>query len=240
MKCGILMIGSLLWEATPGRQKWRKERLDLSRSVAVRIPIHYGRRSSTRSDTFTMVLQSDGAEGIGILAPCRGDVDTVQELVAEAQALWAAEAPKAASGAIGANWGCVGVSFGSVAASEAFSDEWRLHFERTRTKPVAIVQPNGRLNMPWPTTDDGLAVDLDVILATATVPEKEVPAPSAIAGAILAQANGDENYFLNNVNHGIRTASDGAIWRFLEEASPGWLSDGKYSEAVEILRNEAA
>jgi hypothetical protein len=93
--------------------------------------------------------------------------------------------------------------------------------------------------MPWPTTDDGIAVDFDVILATATVPDREVPTPRAIAEAILAQANGDENYFLNNVRLGIRTASDRAIWHFLEQANPGWLADPKYSEAVEILRNEA-
>lgn len=93
--------------------------------------------------------------------------------------------------------------------------------------------------MPWPTTDDGIAVGFDVILATVTARDREMPFPRTIAEAILAQANGDENYFLNNVRHGIRTASDGAIWRFLEQANPGWLSDAKYPEAVEILRNEA-
>ncbi|NTG08845.1 hypothetical protein [Rhizobium rhizogenes] len=160
--------------------------------------------------------------------------------MAEAEALWAAEAPNSSRGEMGASWGCVGISFGTVAATQTFSDDWRLHFEKTRTKPVAIVDPSGRLNIPWPMTEDGLAVDFDVILATATVPSKEVPPPDVIAEAILAQSNGDENYFLNNIRHGIRTASDGAIWQILERANPRWLSHPDYSQASEILRSQKA
>jgi hypothetical protein len=53
---------------------------------------------------------------------------------------------------------------------------------------------------------------------------------------------GHENYFFNNVQHGIRTPDDGDIWRRIEEKSPCWLEkkQRKYRKAVEILRVEAA
>ncbi|NEJ82058.1 hypothetical protein GR268_36290 [Rhizobium leguminosarum] len=81
-----------------------------------------------------------------------------------------------------------------------------------------------------------MAVDFDLILAAATVPEADTPTPEAVARAILSQGKGHENYFLNNVLHGIRTASDEEIFTIIEKESPDWISADGYRDAIAILR----
>ncbi|WP_434711565.1 hypothetical protein NMA58_18620 [Rhizobium sp. YTUHZ045] len=237
MKCGILIIGSLLWDdETEGRKRWRDDRLDLTNAIRVHVPIDYGRISSSRSNTFTMVLRSEGPQGTGILVPCRRDVATIDDLVAEASALWKAEAPKAKTGALGSGWGSVGVLFREGASNGGLAESWQAYFKKMGTKSLAVVGSNGYLNIPWPVTEGGAAAELDLLLATATVPEKVPPSPEAIARAMLCQTGGHENYFLNNVLHGIRTASDDEIFTIIERRSPDWISADKYRDAIAILR----
>jgi len=237
MNCGILIIGSLLWDdETEGREDWRDDRLDLSRAIPVQVPIDYGRKSSSRSDTFTMVLRSENPSGTGILVPCRRDVVTVDDLIVEASALWKAEAPKAKSGALGSTWGSVGVLFRESASNKSLAESWRAHFEKMVTSPHGVVRSDGSLNIPRPTTVEGSAVDFDMILATATAPEATVPSPETVAKAILSQTRGHENYFLNNVLHGIRTASDEEIFAIIERGSPDWISAEQYRDAITRLR----
>ena len=236
MKCGILIIGSLLWDdKTEGRKDWRDHRLDVSKAVPVLVPIDYGRMSSSRSNTFTMVLRSDGPLGTGFLVPCRREVVTIDDLVAEASALWKAEAPKAKRGVIGANWGCVGVLF-REGASGGLAEAWGAHFKKTGTKPLAVVGSDGSLDIPWPVTEDRASADFDLVLATATVPEDVKPNPEAVARAMLCQADGHENYFLNNVLNGIRTAADDEIFSIIERGSPDWISTDEYRDAIAILK----
>ncbi|NKM99772.1 hypothetical protein [Rhizobium leguminosarum] len=161
------------------------------------------------------------------------------DLVAEAAALWKAEAPKAKLGVVGSTWGSVGVLFREGASSGGPAEAWRTHFKKMGTKSVAVVGSDGSLNIPWPSTEDGAAADFDVLLATATVPEDVKPSPQAVAKAMLRQANGHESYFLNNVLHGIRTASDDEIFTIIERESPDWISADDYRDAVAILRAAA-
>ncbi|NLS04836.1 hypothetical protein HGP14_15895 [Rhizobium sp. P32RR-XVIII] len=53
---------------------------------------------------------------------------------------------------------------------------------------------------------------------------------------MLGQTGGHENYFLNNVLHGIRTASDDEIFTVVERQSPNWISADRYQDAVALLR----
>lgn len=237
MNCGILIIGSLLWDSeTEGRKKWRDDRLDLSRAVAVCVPIDYGRISSSRANTFTMVLRSNGPQGVGILLPCRREVLTIDDLVSEASALWKAEAPKAKTGALGSAWGSVGILFQEAAQNAELAAAWAAHFKKMETKALAVVASDGSLNIAWPETDDGRGAEFDVILATATVPENQTPSPKTIAKAILGQTGGHESYFLNNVLHGIRTASDDEVFAEIERENPDWITADKYRDALAILR----
>ncbi|MFB9952717.1 hypothetical protein ACFFP0_28050 [Rhizobium puerariae] len=237
MKCGILIIGSLLWDdETEGRKTWRDDRLDLTKAIRAHVPIDYGRISSTRSNTFTMVLRPEGPQGTGILVPCRRDVVTIDDLVAEASALWKAEAPKAKTGALSSGWGSVGVLFREVASNAALVESWQAHFKKMGMKSLAVVGSDGSLNIPWPVTEDGASADFDLVLATATVPEDVKPSPEAVARAMLCQANGHENYFMNNILNGIRTAADDEIFTIIERESPNWISADEYRDAIAILK----
>lgn len=239
MRAGILLIGSLLWD-NEQRGAWRKSRLYLKDKVHVRAPIHYGRRSTSRGNTFTMTFGTDDAFGQAVLVPCVTAIGDVAGLVAEAEALWRAEQPSAAANSIGAPWGCAGVLFFAVNARGDWLAGWSNHF-RLRASPVPPVDDQGILRIPWPvTTAEGRPADVNVILATATRAEAKQPTPSEIADAWTSQFDGHERYFFENVRHGIRTPEDSLIWRRIEERTPSWLRDGAYAEEVALLRAEAA
>src|SRR5579859_4459736 len=109
MRIGVLIVGSLLWEDTNERQVWRESHLALDDKVFVRVPIRYGRRSRKRGNTFTMTIDACAEVGQAIVLPTLVSSRDVSALYTEAEALWLAEQPGATSGAIFANWGCVGV-----------------------------------------------------------------------------------------------------------------------------------
>jgi hypothetical protein len=119
------------------------------------------------------------------------------------------------------------------------SADWTAYFQKVKTQCVSVVNANGLLDIGWPNMLDGRPADFDLILATATKPDAERPIAHAIADAWLARNTGDENYFFNNVRHGIRTPDDIAIWRRIEERSPRWISTEAYKPAIGILREEA-
>lgn len=78
-------------------------------------------------------------------------------------------------------------------------------------------------------------MDVDCILATANKPLNGELTPEAVADAWIAQDQGHERYFFNNVLHGIRTSWDEVIWRRIESRQPEWLGNSAYAEAVGIL-----
>lgn len=244
MHCGILIIGSLLWDDGNKCQRanWRKERLDVSAAVRARTPIYYGRKSRSRGDTYTMAFRPNGPMGHAVLVPCTGKIEGIDSLIAEASALWQAECPdaKAQPGTLGKFWGCVGALFASGNAHAKLSAEWTAHFQKAETRSVSVVNANGLLDIGWPDGLDGQPAEFDVILATATKPEPEPPTPHAVANAWVDQCARHEKYFFNNVRHGIRTPEDADIWSRIEERSPPWINAEPYREAIETLREEAA
>ncbi len=113
---GILIVGSLYWDGPRHRSQWRNERLDIEAKRGVLAPIRYGRSSDKRGNTYTMVFSEMLARdevklGTAIFVPCKSLVRTVEDLVEEAEILWAAERKSGASnGCISAHWGCVGLA----------------------------------------------------------------------------------------------------------------------------------
>src|SRR2546427_3819513 len=95
MRLGILIVGSLYWDRSPVRCRWRQDRLSVSGEHRVRVPIRYGRNSGTRGDTFTMVFATSCSDpamlGTGIVVPTRANCRAPDHLVEEAECLWAAE-----------------------------------------------------------------------------------------------------------------------------------------------------
>jgi len=239
MRIGILIIGSLLWDRKSERKVWRRDHLDLDSAMPVSAQINYGRRSQSRGNTFTMTINPESGFGRAIIVPCRTTQREASTLFAEAEALWRAEMPDAALGRISASWGCVGARFRDQSASSDWSIPWSEYFSAKVASPTHPVNSDGLLEIPWPSKIADNPIEVDVILATATRAEKQLPNPSEIADAWIDQDGGDEKYFFENVRHGIRTPEDIRIWRRIEERMPKWLLNDAYSEALEVLRAES-
>ncbi|HBX91584.1 MAG TPA: hypothetical protein DEG79_01590, partial [Hyphomonas sp.] len=152
MRCGILIIGSLLWDSgkTGERAAWRAARLDTGAQVPVRASLYYGRRSGSRGDTYTMAFRPGEASARCIVVPCTEKAETVEKLVAEANALWQAEDLKAKPGSLHKSWGCVGALFRPKPATETLAAGWSEHFQNTKTRCVSVVNADGFLGIGWP------------------------------------------------------------------------------------------
>ena len=149
MRGGVLIIGSLLWDDSGGRQRWRKTSLDMTDAVRVTASIGYGRRSESRGDTFTMTWDADQLLGTGIFVPLREPALTADRLVEAARAIWAAESMPATNDRISASWGSVGAIFRSSPDLDDLREEWAREFRRGGTV-VPPVGELGALEVPWP------------------------------------------------------------------------------------------
>jgi hypothetical protein len=185
-----------------------------------------------------MTFHSGDPTGMAVLVPCRQEIMSVDDLVAEAQALWRAESPAARSGAIGGDWGCVGALFGNDEAHKLLSRGWSAYFRKVRKSGISVVDSNGLLSVPFPTGTNGALVPVDAVLATATRPEELPPGADSVADAWISQDSDHERYFMENVRHGIRTDADLDIWRRIEKSAPAWLGADKNNEAKTLLRAE--
>jgi hypothetical protein len=88
---GIYIVGSLYWEADKCRSDWRESRLDMDHQFRVTAPIRYGRLSTSRGNTYTMVFSQSAGPGQAIAIRCKRSIATADDLIAEAEHLWAAE-----------------------------------------------------------------------------------------------------------------------------------------------------
>lgn len=234
MNCAILVIGSLLWGDGP-KEAWRQDRLRVPDRQSVHAPIRYGRRSTTWANTFTMVLDPAVPAGRAFLVPSIREVETIEDLVDEAEALWRAERNATTGSGICAEWGCVGALFRGDLDDARVMNGWSQHF-RSACAPTAPVHQDGILGIAWPVSmTDGAPVVADVILAAATQAEASRPSPSQIADAWIEQNNGKERYFFQNVQSGIRTADDQAIAQRLIARAPAWIGSETYASALEQL-----
>ena len=232
---GILIVGSLYWDDQPHRQTWRTERLKMDEIVRVRAPIRYGRKSSTRGDTYTMVFSreldhSKDKLGFALIAPCKKLIDTSQNLIDEAEALWCAERPpNAPGGGISATWGNVAIiqnPDNPLPANILEAWEGRVgneenygHVKHSKNES-SIIQSSGLLNVSWP---DDAPNSYSALLATATNPtliEDEYPSIDLIAGAWnTANGRGYRNYFLQNKKNNICTFQDEEISQKLDHTA---------------------
>jgi hypothetical protein len=228
MRAAILIVGSLLWRTSDQRRVVWRQRLDVEGKLGVGALIYYGRLS--RSRTYTMTFGGARDSGRAVLVPCRAPVGGLDDLVAEAQALWAAEFAGAALGSIGTGWGCVGARCRGAAAELA--PQWADWF-RGHATPVAAVDAAGVLGVPWPQEAEGS--DVEIMLATSTRPERRRPTPQQMADAWIAE--GGEDYFFRNVEHGIRTPDDQAIWRAMQARQAACLAKAEWARAIAILRS---
>ncbi|MCA0008825.1 MULTISPECIES: hypothetical protein [unclassified Mesorhizobium] len=253
LRIGILVVGSLDWESKSYgghfvgkpdqvRMKWRETRLKADkRSIQyVRVPIRYGRRSSSRGNTYTMVFSPELGPrlGIGKIFRCRNPANGIDDLVQEAKELWRAEQPNG-NDVISAGWGCVAIltSPGFLDHEDAADrtkllEDWAAFTEKqSRYADFAFsaadraaagdrpVIENGRLNIPWPNFRNNWPLSLDVVLLTATKPKIMLKGAYCTAQEIAdawKKNKKEDYYFRNNLLAGIRTADDEEIKTYLD------------------------
>jgi hypothetical protein len=253
LSIGILAIGSLFWDPKTDalhpreigiREGWWKSRLDKGAARSVRVPIRYGRLSSKRGDTYSMVFSAEqAASGCAKVIPCLNFVGSEQDLKSEAEHLWAAERSVGTPDtSLSSKWGAVGLLTNWERNSEArhvldlkeIERSWsvlinqnavnRRNYQTVATSNACISE-SGLLEIAWPESTDGRALELDLILATANSPTLvgsplNYPDTTRIANAWLRARREHplqnyENYFWKNVTNGITTLQDEEIMRRL-------------------------
>lgn len=242
LRAGILVIGSLFWETDEVRLAWRRDRLCMRDAADVRAPIRYGRISEGRGNTYTMVFSRGCAAGQAKAVPCQDEVRTAEDLVLEAEHLWAAERRAARNGRISADWGSVTLLPNPQRAIPPdILNCWtsRVHcakgYGNIRQAPGegALIDERGILQITWPTLlADNSPVILDLLVATATQPDLTrdppwYPTPEMIAEQWRNDREDNVRYFRNNLQSGIRTFEDDAIQAALTVKGDGSSPDGR-------------
>ena len=230
MKIGVLIVGSLYWDDSAPRTAWRSERLDCVRRQQVRAQIRYGRRSSGRGNSYTMVFSSGLREeqfGTAIAIPFKSE-----NLLEEAEHLWAAEDRFGGgpNGCISDCWGCVALlEHPQVPLPRDVRARWTARVEREphygkldhAHDETAAVDESGFLSIRWPRTENGSLLEMDALLATATCPTLnagDYPSPRKIAEAWNTPGGRKKaKYFWCNRAHGITTFQDAEIEAQLRE-----------------------
>ncbi len=230
ISAGVLIVGSLYWEDTRARKKWRDTRLNMKDQALVSAPIRYGRKSTKRGDSYTMVFSTELCQaknhlGSGILVACRHAIYTVDDLVAEAEYLWAAEKDtEQRTSDVSATWGCIALLVNPKNPNIArLIDGWvkRIAQEKHYGKlerahgESALVNADGQIAIPWPQRKDGKAIDTDILLLTATNPttvDGRYATPEEIASAWkIPSGRSHVSYFWNNRKSGVETFQDTEI-----------------------------
>ena len=230
MRIGLLIIGSLIWDDLPLRQEWRSEHLIGALSRRVCAPIRYGRRSSKRASTYTMVFSHEccspiGGTGVGLAVPFRKALETPEDLLEISRDLWAAEAERTSvEGVYSDGWGSVGLlpnpespMVGELLPpwAEAVSGSPRYGQLATADEEEPILDPHtGLAQFRWPSTVGGESpLDLDCLLLTATDPsirDGTYADPVTIAEAWKREPE-HARYFHRSREHGIETVQDDQI-----------------------------
>ena len=235
MRLGILIIGSLFWDPSRPRCRWRQARVGCQGLRQVRVPIRYGRKSETRGDTYTMVFASSCSVrerlGTGLVVPARAQCCEPEHLIEEAEHLWAAERDTDAVGGICGEWGKVMIKAGPTLDPEnPMLQGWQARIGAcgaaytglpTAESELPILDPStGMASLDWPTdVETGAALSgFDLLLMTATKPtlvDAQYPTPKQIAEAWHLDSKGHVVYFHNNRHHGITTFQDAELQELL-------------------------
>ena len=173
--------------------------------------------------------------GRAIVVPYKQRPKDIDDLILEAERLWAAERkPKlGARKGLSADWGCVALLANPNCTDSDDVRELRTRWtERVSREPYygqlnsavdedVVVDESGFLKIPWPESEDRSDLGVDLLLATATNPTivgGHYPSAQQIADA-WNNPNGRNyvDYFCKNRAHGIKTFQDDIIQARLRE-----------------------
>ncbi len=227
-KGGVLIIGSLYWDLD--RENWRNANLvpDKNSWIAVKAPIRYGRISSSRKNTYSMIFSkecdTEQLRGVAKFAPFHGPV-TIDGLHQQSVVLINAEKNESKGSYTNYHWswGSLGLKLNPKLSADSvknITDSWKAKFNAGELKKdeyklgqeSSMLDDTGMLNMEWPKELDAY----DFFIATATKPKIETyPGPVEIAGLMIKK--GYQDYFQKNKESGITTASDNEIDRHMQQ-----------------------
>ncbi len=228
MQGAVLVIGSLLWENEKNtldqkqgklRDNWRKN-LDLEKKVAIEVPIRYGRKSTSKRCTYTMVISNSVTNlGTAYIIPFRKEIEYFEELKNQALELSEAEGisttiyPKR----LIASWGAVGITFNETEEKqfEEIKNKWHEEFTSFKNTGYKIgkeqpsILENGELNFEFKVPED-----IDYVFATPVKPNiSEYPTTERIVEAIIESSPRYDTYVKENFNNGIRVHGDEEIMK---------------------------
>jgi hypothetical protein len=243
LKGAVIMIGSLYWEDDTNcinlsdqkklalsRKNWRNEKLLMDQSEIINLPIRYGRISSTRYCTYTMLFSNLVSNpGQGYCVPYKNEIDVTDnfnQIYFQALELANVEGiSKSGENKLFKKWGCVGLKLNpklqieNPKVAEKLTAFWSSYFRifdqnlfRINEYEESSVTSNGLLNFD---IEDKLT-DIDYFLATPVSPNiKHYPHGKEIAESMLKTREEYFTYFVENYNNKIRTFDDKDIIEFL-------------------------
>jgi len=240
---GVLIIGSLLWDIQkPERKEWH-EGLEMSQKRLVRLPIRYGRTSSSRSYTYSMVFSNKlimpQQLGTGYVVPFREIIQSKNKFEEQALMLSKAEGfDKDNNGLIFRSWGTICIAINpniDKAKANEIENIWNRFIETSKNTLVKgqlkpkIEEFGEQEEMKSVDNKLKLAInlddqfkneleELDFVLATSNAIKRRdgkflYPQPKEIALAMY-QAK-DYQYFLKNSKYSIKTYQDKIIAKIL-------------------------
>lgn len=240
-KSGVIIIGSLLWDDSVERVLWRKE-LDILNRKHIGLPIRYGRISSSRENTYTMVFSNEMNTiknlGKGYVIPYKNIIKSEQDF--KIQILKLAKAEKISTTRMSCSWGTVSILINpniNQIKKNQIKDYWiRLVDFTKETKSTTQKEPkiekfgskneNKCISKNWALTinlDNQFNNELkefDFLIATANSIEhkdniEEYPTFKQIAKSIFD--NNHYDYFLRNRSEYIQTSHDKKIMKVLKK-----------------------
>ncbi|MGN7787755.1 hypothetical protein ACTJIJ_24690 [Niabella sp. 22666] len=226
-KGGVIIVGSLLWEDTPERIKWRNLCLQMEQKIPVSVPIRYGRKSSSRQNTYTMIFSNHASTKLGqaFIMPLKEEIKNYNILeknafaMAKAEGIWGNDD---ATPTINKRWGTLGLLINpkidatDKVNADLIRNRWQELYKtydsfdpsiyNISQDDVPVIDQQGFLQLPWTEQMN----EFDFLLATPTVPN-----PHRILSALEISGKMNEtgywSYFKNNVDHGIATFQDEEI-----------------------------
>lgn len=228
---GVIIIGSLLWEDTPTRQKWRKVSLkDTSTKTPVKVKIRYSRPSQKRRDTYTMIFSNHPSTEFGqayivdfneVIKNARM-LESQAFALASAEGLWYDSKPS-----LNKSWGSVGLLINPkidkkdktnadiirkrwAEIYQSYKDTFKSSAYRIDNENP-VIDDNGFLQIDWTNEMD----KYDFLIATPVVPVIKSPLTAKQIADKMIEKNYKE-YFENNVSNGITTFQDKEIQSILK------------------------
>jgi hypothetical protein len=222
-KGGVIIIGSLLWEDKDGRAEWRRDYLvPVDERLSIPLRIRYGRKSTTRECTYTMIFSNHPATGVGkgCILGFQKRIESFEELkeqallLAKAEGIWKKEPRLFAN-----EWGAVGLLLNPEVErkdkpnAEMIRSQWTetfrqysRNFDHSQYRledEGPVIDERGFLKIEWVAEMN----DFHFLIGTPTVPDPKRP----LNGKEIAQrmiVNEYRSYFDNNRAGNISTFQD--------------------------------